>query len=351
MIKRNWWKATGALLLLFSVIAGLLIRMGPGILQITPNNGSVTDTVHIHITGYATHFKSSGDPLQAWILNDSARIHLCADEVIVSSEIDAEASFRIGSVKIAKDQAVDCHLVLKNKQDGLIMLGEGFHLHEKTGATNDSIVLTGSKCDDKIQYTDAVGMHFPFRGILDESIRNLFYHVPMWFAMISILSLSLYYSIRYLRTFDRKYDILATETIKTAVLFGVLGLITGSIWARFTWGDWWVNDVKLNGAAITMLIYLAHLVLRSSIDEEQKRAKIAAVYSIFAFSMMIVFLMVFPRIADSLHPGNGGNPGFNKYDLDSTMRLVFYPAVLGWVMIGLWIANLRTRIAMLNVEC
>jgi heme exporter protein C len=51
-----------------------------------------------------------------------------------------------------------------------------------------------------------------------------------------------------------------------------------------------------------------------------------------------------PRLTASLHPGNGGNPGFNSYDLDSRLRLVFYPAVLGWVFIGFWIADLQIRI-------
>lgn len=46
---------------------------------------------------------------------------------------------------------------------------------------------------------------------------------------------------------------------------------------------------------------------------------------------------------DSLHPGNGGNPGFNKYDLDSKMRMVFYPAVIGWILMALWITQLRIR--------
>lgn len=95
-------------------------------------------------------------------------------------------------------------------------------------------------------------------------------------------------------------------------------------------------------------MYLAYSVLRSSVEEEQKRAKIAAVYNIFAFPIMIVLLFVLPRLTDSLHPGNGGNPGFGGYDLDSNMRLVFYPAVLGWIGIAVWIMNIRFRIRKLE---
>jgi len=59
-------------------------------------------------------------------------------------------------------------------------------------------------------------------------------------------------------------------------------------------------------------------------------------------------LFILPRMTDSLHPGNGGNPGFNSYDLDSSMRLVFYPAVLAWILVGVWIANLKFRLRLIE---
>jgi heme exporter protein C len=120
------------------------------------------------------------------------------------------------------------------------------------------------------------------------------------------------------------------------------------VWAKFTWGAWWTNDPKLNGTAITILIYLAYFVLRNSMDDARKRARISAVYNIFAFVMMIVFIGILPRMTDSLHPGNGGNPGFNSYDLDNGLRMVFYPAVIGWILVGTWIASLRYRLKALQ---
>ena len=137
---------------------------------------------------------------------------------------------------------------------------------------------------------------------------------------------------------------MAVEAVNTGVVFCFLGLISGMLWANITWGDFWPNDAKLNGAAISTLMYLAYLVLRNSIEEEQKRAKISAVYNVFAFPVMIVLLFILPRMTDSLHPGNGGNPGFGGYDLDNNMRLVFYPAVLGWMLMGVWIMTIRYRI-------
>jgi heme exporter protein C len=166
----------------------------------------------------------------------------------------------------------------------------------------------------------------------------------MWFSMIAMLIASLYNSIKYLQKSDLKQDFLAEECARVGIFFGTLGLITGSIWAKNTWGAWWTNDVKLNGAAATMLVYFAYFLLRNSLDDDHKKARIAAVYSIFAFALMAVFLFILPRLTDSLHPGNGGNPAFAKYDLDSTMRIVFYPAVIGWTLLAAWIVNIRLRI-------
>lgn len=195
-------------------------------------------------------------------------------------------------------------------------------------------------------YTVVAGLLVPVPrlDIVNESIRNLYFHVPMWFGMTIILTTSVYYSVRYLRTPTARLDTLAHESAKTGIVLGLLGLATGSLWARYTWGAWWTSDPRLNGAAIAMLIYGAYIVLRSSFTDEQQRARISAVYNIFAFAAAIPLLFVLPRLTDSLHPGAGGNPGFSKYDLDSNMRLVFYPAVIGWTLIGFWITQVSSRL-------
>lgn len=191
-------------------------------------------------------------------------------------------------------------------------------------------------------------MDAPRLAILNETIRNLYYHVTMWFAMMILMTASLVYSIRHLMTSSLVFDQKARISAGIGILMGLLGIATGSIWAKFTWGAFWVNDPKLNGAAITLLIYLAYVILRNSLDEEQKRARLAAVYNIFAYVLLMVFLMILPRMTDSLHPGNGGNPAFSSYDLDNTMRLIFYPAIIGWTLIGVWMGQLRMR--MENLE-
>jgi len=188
---------------------------------------------------------------------------------------------------------------------------------------------------------------------LNETIRNLYFHVPMWFTMIALLGSSLVYSLRFLRSgdegkaVDMHRDAQAKIFAEVAMVFALLGLLTGMIWAKATWGAYWTADPKLNGTAVTLLIYAAYFVLRGSVEDPEKRAQLAAVYNVFAFVMMIVFIGILPRMTDSLHPGNGGNPAFGNYDLDNGMRMVFYPAVIGWVLIGWWIATLRVRLAQL----
>jgi heme exporter protein C len=162
--------------------------------------------------------------------------------------------------------------------------------------------------------------------------------------MMTLLTVSIGYSIAYLSTFKREYDVVATEAASVAMMFGAIGIVTGMAWANFTWGEPWPNDPKLNGVAVGMIAYIAYFILRASIDELSKRGRIAAVYNIFAYVMFMVFVNVLPRMADdSMHPGQAGNPGFGGYDLDSNMRAVFYPAVIGWISMGIWLLNVRKR--------
>lgn len=197
-----------------------------------------------------------------------------------------------------------------------------------------------------VTYSTIAGflMKAPNLPIIRESIRNLYFHVPMWFSMIVLFSISVFYSVKYLSSSNQSDDIKAVESTNAGVIFGLLGITTGAVWAKFAWGQAWSFDVKQNFAAIAILLYFAYLVLRNAIDEEQKRAKISAIYNIFAFPIMVVLLFVLPRLSDSLHPGDGGNPGFNAYDLDRHMRMVFYPACLGWILIGYWIYTILFRV-------
>lgn len=184
----------------------------------------------------------------------------------------------------------------------------------------------------------------PRLPILNETIRALHFHVTMWFGMILMLMVAVVYSIKFLRSNDLRHDDMAIEFTNAAILFGVLGIVTGMLWAKFTWGDYWSGDPKQNASAIGLLMYFAYLILRNSLTDVHQRARIGAVYNIFAFAAFIPLIFVLPRLTDSLHPGNGGNPGFNAYDLDSKLRMVFYPAIIAWTLLGTWISTVRVRL-------
>lgn len=191
-------------------------------------------------------------------------------------------------------------------------------------------------------------MDVPRLHILNESIRNTFFHVPMWLGMMMLLLISAVYSVLYLRKPLMKYDIAAYEFAKVGILFGILGIVTGMIWAKFTWGAAWSGDPKQNNAAIALLIYLAYSVLRGSMKDPQQRGRISSVYNIFAFATLIPLLYILPSMTDSLHPGSGGNAAFSDIDLDNRLRMVFYPAVIGWTLMGVWLASLGIRIQTLS---
>ncbi len=209
-------------------------------------------------------------------------------------------------------------------------------------------------------YTFVAGLllDVPHLPALQETIRNLYFHVCMWFAMMILFTISVIQSIRYLRTFNLKYDIYARQYAVVGIVLGVLGYLTGAIWMSYTWGDpnnmtfrsygALLHEPKLIGAAIALLIYFAYLVLRDSISDMDRRARVSAVYNIFAFAMLFPTIWIMPRMMESLHPGQQGNPALNTDDIDSRMRLVFYPAVIGWTLLAVWITTLKIRITLLK---
>jgi len=192
----------------------------------------------------------------------------------------------------------------------------------------------------------------PRLDILNETIRNLYFHVPLWFAMLVQMGISWVFALMYLNGYKLKNDVLSSQAAYVGGMFALPGIITGSVWATFTWGKPWVaDDPKLQGVMASMIVYCVYYLLRALIPDEQKKARISAVYNIFAFVMTFVFIMIYPRLApNSLHPGNGGNPAFGKYDMDSDMRIVFYPAVMGWILMSIWLLNVLSRMKKLKIK-
>lgn len=198
-------------------------------------------------------------------------------------------------------------------------------------------------------------LDIPRINILEHTARNLYFHVPMWFTMMAAFFVSAYHSLRYLQLGDVVRDVRAEQAAVVGALFGALGLLTGIVWSRFTWyvgaGIWWNFDPKQTMAAVQLLIYGAYFVLRSSIERPEQRARIAAVYNLFAASTIPFLLYILPRQMESLHPGADGNPAFSEIT-HPVMRLVFYPAVIGFIGLFwvLYTQRVRTRLVQRRVE-
>lgn len=205
-------------------------------------------------------------------------------------------------------------------------------------------------------YTFTAGMllNVPRLPQLQETIRNLYFHVCMWFAMMILFIVSVAHAVKFLRTGDLKHDIYSRHFTVAGIVFGLLGYATGAIWMSYTWADpnnsafvsysAVAREPKLIGTAIALLIYAAYLVLRDSILDMDKKARISAVYNIFAFAFLFPTIWILPRMLPSLHPGREGNPALDTNDIDARMRLVFYPAIIGWTLLGVWIATLKIRL-------
>jgi heme exporter protein C len=194
---------------------------------------------------------------------------------------------------------------------------------------------------------------------LQETIRNLYFHVCMWFAMMILFTISVIYSIKYLRRPTLQNDIFAATYASIGSWMGILGYLTGFIWVNATWltdsnqsMGTVLKEPKLIGAAIALLIYGAYFVLRGSFIDMDKKARVSAVYNIFAFALLFPSIWIIPRLVGSLHPGapggESGNPALDQRDIDPIMRLVFWPAVIGWTLLGVWIATLKIRVQLLT---
>lgn len=194
-------------------------------------------------------------------------------------------------------------------------------------------------------------LSIPQLSILEETARNLYFHVPLWFTLMAGTLVSAYHSLRYLQTGDLVRDLRAREAARLAIVFGILGITTGMMWARFTWyegtGMWWNFDPKQSMAAVLLLIYGAYFVLRSGIEVPEKRGRIAAVYNLFAFVTMPFLLYVLPRQMTSLHPGAEGNPAFSEITAP-TMKYVLYPSFIGFIGLFWVLYTQQVRLALLK---
>ena len=199
---------------------------------------------------------------------------------------------------------------------------------------------------------------YPYIPDLMQRIRNLNFHVPMaWVSMIAF-TVSLVFSIQYLRKRDMIYDIKAQSAAFLGLIFAIMATVTGMIWAKFNWGSYWNNDPRQVTIVAQIIIYLAYFALRESVDEENKKARLAAVYSAFAYISVPFLMIIIPRLFASLHPGGKDDgttgPVLDPQSgmLDSALALSFYVAISAFIIIFFWLLslNIRYRIIKRKVE-
>ena len=332
-------RIAGLALLAYTFAMTFLVPLGPGIQDVVVTQPELTDkggVYEVEVLGHGTHFSETAP--RVFLLRGKGALNATA----VKSMDDTHLKCRVRLPAVIPSPSFDVYV--NNEIDGTMSYANGFF------ASGLKVVSKATLPDDPgvLENLSAsnLGFHFPFQPNIMESIRNLMLHVPMWFTMFLLMGISFAQSIRTLRLGgDPDRDLRAVASVKVGLWFGVLGLLTGSLWARFTWGAWWVDDPQLNGAFVTVMVYAGYLVLRGSVQDAKLRSRLSAVYNLFGFCLLVVLLMVLPRFTESLHPGKGGNPAFSSYDLDSALRAAFYPAVLGWMILGTWMYSLQ-----LNME-
>ena len=337
-----WWKTLSVVLVLYALCVGLLVPLKPGVARVAPETAQTGKSVDLEIFGYNSFYTRgrAGEGVRVWLEYDSTRA-VAADTVRVLNDTMLVAHFQMPASLPRGERSMVLTAIVDHPVDGVSLLPNALKLTRDTaGATADDPAWTAQPIESLHIVSD---LSFPYRNVIYESIRNTYYHVPMWFALMFLFIASVWNSIRFLRSPNPDFDRKAAAYAEIGLLFGFLGLFTGMVWANYAWGKPWSNDIKQLMTAVALLIYMAYFILRRSFDEPEKGARLAAVYNIFAFASLVPLLYIVPRMFASLHPGATGSPAFGSQDLDNTMRMVFYPAILGWSLLGFWVANLRIR--------
>jgi heme exporter protein C len=344
MENKLWWKLLCVPILLYVIIVGLSVPLSPGITSMSQYTAYTGQTFTVSVATYNT-FHTKAKEVKARLRKDTS-LFIAAQNVKVIDDNNIEVTFSIPTFLPSSKKQERFSLDVDNDFDGYGTLPGKFIIKQNN---IDSIVGAKVWKNTNFGNLNKRGTNFPFRGLLFETIRNTFFHVPLWFGMLFLFLGATGNSFMYLRTQDQDRDRRAEVMTMVGLVFGLLGIVTGMLWAKATWGTYWTwKEIKLNMTAIALLIYFAYFVLRNAFDDLEKRARIAAVYNMFAFVAALILINVIPRMTDSLHPGSGGNPAFGSEDMDNTLRMVFYPAIIGWTLLGFWIATIYYRA--LNIE-
>jgi heme exporter protein C len=182
-------------------------------------------------------------------------------------------------------------------------------------------------------------------------VQKIFYlHVPVAIVALCGFVAGGVFGIRYLRSGDRAHDLRSYVAIHLSLILAVAALVTGSIWARAAWGQWWVwDEPTLVSFLIVFLLYACYQPLRFSIEDPERQARTAAVFAIVAGAFVPLNFMAV-RLAESLvHPrvlsATGGS-------MPGEMRLTFLVSLAGMaaLFVTLWKYELTSKQASMQLR-
>ena len=182
---------------------------------------------------------------------------------------------------------------------------------------------------------------------LGETTRILYFHIPSAWITVVALGWSMIHSLLYLGRRRIEHDDHAAAAAELGLLFCVVATVSGSRWAKAVWHSYWAWDPRETSIFFLLLIYAAYLALRGSIEQEERRARLAAIYSAVAFVTVPFLMFVVPRVYFSLHPDTVINTQ-GKVDMDPRIRIAFFAMVIGFTGLFYWVLGLKVRLLRLE---
>lgn len=194
----------------------------------------------------------------------------------------------------------------------------------------------------------APSIMLPYIPGLGERARILYFHVPAAWTGFFAYIVTMIFSIRYLRRNNDSDDAIASASAATGTLFTALAYISGAIWAKFNWGNFFNWDTRELSVLLLLAIYIAYFVLRANIRTHSQK-RVAATYAIVAAVAALFLVFIVPRITISLHPGSRDDTNIGPVlspeqdALDLTKAAVFSIMLSGFTLLYTWILNLIAR--------
>ena len=172
--------------------------------------------------------------------------------------------------------------------------------------------------------------------------RILLFHVPAWITCFTAFFLAGAASVMYLIKKEMKYDTFCVASVEVGLAFTMIGLATGSIWARIIWGIWWTWDARLTWALITCIIYAGYLMLRHAVDDPTARAKNSAVLCIFSYASVIITYKSIDWWRTQ-HPGAVLSMRTGGGKMDPAMESILFQNALALLMLAAVMVAVRMR--------